>query len=143
MSWDRLENIKLYKRVENIDNRDTENFLEWLHHEYKEIASTYLLKYFEKEIVYYLLVSAKESVECSLFKIHKYKDKYQITNLTEEFHNLNRIFLNLGLKDLAIEAKELKKYAENKDFIALLEAQKPFIFRLNSFLKMDIQEHVK
>jgi len=57
--------------------------------------------------------------------------------LTDEFHRLKGILLNVGLKDCAELASRLQQHAKDHDLLALGEYRPLFMKRMQAFLKSE------
>ena len=101
---------------------------------YKEIAYGFLRENFDEEMVKQLCISARESIRDNLVNINLHSNENQMGKLTDDFHRLKGIFLNLGLQKFAFEAGVLQKHAQEKDFMKLIEAKEPFLDAINTFL---------
>ena len=102
--------------------------------DYKEKAYNFLRENFDEEMVKQLCVSARESIKDGLVNINLHSHENQVGKLTDDFHRLKGVFLNLGLQELAQEAGALQKHAQEKDFMKLMEAKDPFLDSINAFL---------
>lgn len=107
---------------------------------YRDVAHAFLRENFEEEMVKQLCQSARESIKDNLVNINLHSHENQTGKLTDDFHRLKGVFLNLGLKELALEAGALQKYAQEKDFMKLIEQRDPFLDTVKSFLNMALTE---
>ena len=107
---------------------------------YREMAYAFLRENFEEEMVKELCQSARESIKDALVDINLHSHKNQMGKLTDDFHRLKGVFLNLGLKELALEAGALQKHAQEKDFMKLMEDKEPFLDTINTFLTVALSE---
>jgi len=107
---------------------------------YKEIAYAFLRENFDEEMVRQLCKAAKESIEESIKNISINSHESKMTLLTDDFHRLKGVFLNLGLKELAKEASNLQEHAQNEEFTKIMELKTPFMDQLNQFLTEDLMD---
>jgi hypothetical protein len=97
----------------------------------------YLRKYFDEEIALEVYRTAEESIESILMDMQKHTYPHQMFKLRDDFYRLRRIFLNLGLWELALEAEKLQGYVESGNFTKLIEFNELFIDEVNLFLMKD------
>ena len=107
---------------------------------YKEIVYNFLRENFDEEIVKELCQTAKESIADGVINIRLHSHENQVGKLTDDFHQLKGVFLNLGLKDLALEAGALQKHAQEKDFMKIMKEKEPFLKTVNTLLTVALVE---
>jgi CheY-like chemotaxis protein len=107
---------------------------------YKEIVYNFLRENFEEEMVKELCQTAKESIADGVINIRLHSHENQVGKLTDDFHQLKGVFLNLGLKDLALEAGALQKHAQEKDFRKIMKEKEPFLKTVNTLLTVALVE---
>jgi HPt (histidine-containing phosphotransfer) domain-containing protein len=66
------------------------------------------------------------SISEGLKNINIYTQAQDLSSLTDEFHRLKGILLNLGLSDFAQQASTLQKYAQEEDILSLDEYKHSF-----------------
>ena len=93
---------------------------------YKQIIKNNLRENFDESIAKQLCMAAMTSISEGLENINTYSHNKDLSALTDEFHRLKGVLLNLGLKDFADQASSLQKYANEADLLALNEYKKPF-----------------
>ena len=108
--------------------------------DYKEIVYAFLSENFEEEMVKELCQIARESIRDGVINIGLHSNESQVEKLTDDFHHLKGVFLNLGLKDLALTAGALEKHAEEKDFMKIMEEKESFLHTVNRFLNVALVE---
>ncbi len=101
---------------------------------YKEMAYNFLRENFEDEVIQQLCQTAKESINESLSHIALHKDEAKVEELSEDFHRLKGVFLNLGIKELALKAGALQNYAQKKEFDKIAEMESSFVENIKAFL---------
>ena len=123
-----IEN-SLLKLINNEFSQESQHSVD-----YKKIAYQFLRENFEEEIVQQLCETAEVSIRESVENISLNYTEMNPKELRDNFHQLKGVFLNLGLNDLASEAGELQKYAEEEDFMKLMEEKESFLERVNNFI---------
>ena len=93
---------------------------------YKQIVKNNLLENFDETIATELCQEAMSSIVEGLDNIERYSKEKDLTALTDEFHRLKGVLLNLGLKDFAEQASSLQKYAKEEDMLSLDEYKNSF-----------------
>jgi HPt (histidine-containing phosphotransfer) domain-containing protein len=93
---------------------------------YKKIVKNNLRENFDETIATQLCLAAMNSISEGLENIIVYSKEKDLGALTDEYHRLKGVLLNLGLKDFANQASSLQKYAKDEDMLALDEYKEPF-----------------
>ena len=93
---------------------------------YKKIVKNNLLENFDETIATELCTAAMSSIVEGLDNIERYCKEKDLSSLTDEFHRLKGVLLNLGLTDFAEQASSLQKYAKEEDMLALDEYKESF-----------------
>jgi len=102
---------------------------------YHQVAQDFLRENFDEVVVQNLYSTALISIIDGLDNIKRDSTQKVLTKaLREDFHRLKGILLNLGLKELAEQAEDLQRYAEEEDILSLKELQKEFVTTLNELL---------
>jgi CheY-like chemotaxis protein/anti-sigma regulatory factor (Ser/Thr protein kinase) len=104
---------------------------------YKKIAYDFLRENFDEEMVKQLCQTAKDSIKETIVNIKLHTQSNKIRELTDDFHRLKGVFLNLGLKELAEEAESLQRHAREREFSKIVEVNPPFIESIEMFLSED------
>jgi len=103
---------------------------------YKERVEKFLKQNFDDVIVANLYRAAVGSIAEGVSNIEEHSNKIIATKaLREDFHKLKGVLLNLGLEEIASQASQLQRYAEDEDVLSLQELQKEFVISLNEFLE--------
>ncbi len=123
-----IEN-KLVKLLQNRSKVSLKNF------NYQEQAKNNLRENFDETIVNQLYTTAIDSINRGLENIKIYNQSKDYSSLTDEFHRLKGVLLNLGLDDFAQQANDLQHYAQDENSIALDKHQHIFISLLNSLVE--------
>jgi CheY-like chemotaxis protein len=105
---------------------------------YRKVAYAFLRENFEEEMVQTLCKTARKSIKDSLTSIESHRDNEEVNHLVDDFHRLKGVFFNLGLKEFASEAGVLQKYAQEKDFMQLIESKEVFVQSINQFLSAEL-----
>ena len=93
---------------------------------YKKIVKNNLLENFDETIATELCQEAMSSIVEGLENIERHCKEKDLSALTDEFHRLKGVLLNLGLKDFAEQASSLQKYAKEEDMLSLDEYKNSF-----------------
>ncbi len=93
---------------------------------YRQIAKNNLRVNFDESIASKLCLAAMASITEGLENIERHCKDKNLSALTDEFHRLKGVLLNLGLNDFAEQASTLQKYAKDEDMLALDEYQENF-----------------
>lgn len=93
---------------------------------YKQIVKDNLRENFDETIAKQLCIAAMKSISEGLENINTHTKEKNLSSLTEEFHRLKGVLLNLGLTDFAEQASSLQKYAQDEDMLALDEYKDNF-----------------
>ena len=102
---------------------------------YKRRVKNFLRENFDEVTVKNLYASALKSIAEGLDDIELHsRERLLVKQLREDFHKLKGVLLNLGIKEIASQASDLQKYAEQEDIASIDRVKPDFIEALNSFL---------
>ena len=102
---------------------------------YRIIAKKNLGENFDEQMVNTLYEAAMESISESLENIVVSSKVKDLKALTEEFHRLKGVLLNLGLSEFAEQSSRLQKYAQEKDMLGLDEYKFSFTKEMKELLE--------
>ena len=102
---------------------------------YKQAAKAHLRENFDEGIATKLCMAAMTGISEGLENIEVHLKEKNLTGLTEEFHRLKGILLNLGLTDFAAQASSLQKYAQEEDMLSLDEYKDGFTHIMGELLE--------
>ena len=103
---------------------------------YQQTAQDFLRENFDEMVVQTLYGAALKSIVEGLNDIEMHSSEKVLPKaLKEDFHRLKGVLLNLGLKEVAKQAEDLQRYAEEEDILSLKESQNEFVAILKEFLE--------